>query len=766
MGLQNSNIDCVEMFKVALQTGINLFTGAGFSILPDANGKVLPASNDLCNEICERFSINPKYKDDLEKLSNILKIRCKDEFQAYLREKFTVSSYNERYDVLNSINICSYVTTNIDNIIQCVMDHSKRYSLFNVVEYGAKRGSSSLLFIPLHGNVKYLNSDLYFGKNELANVDTDNKDLFDLMHGELLKAPTLFWGYGFHDNAVERTITILLQEGHQDIWILCRPGNTNIDYFRDLGCHVIEGETLELLDWIEENCSEMQPESPDSIDTSSLQQYLIPSLNSLEVVTQDDYYAKGITHWFCILSDYAYQTKNVNVLYNNALQRKNVITVGIPFSGKTTIMMQIAAKAQADIKLLLSNISVEEAQRIINLLHGHQVFTFVDSCCDDVSVTKLLMQQPNFTVLGFTDDYAFESSKHLLDGIPYDRKDITELEQDDAQGIYSKIPPSLRNPKLEYKKAEDEKYSILEFITSNVKNILSQHRVHELLERVKSNSEITFQIIALSSYLACNKSCLNMDILCSFLGTTDYKILKKHIDAAESYLREIDVGLSKDINNQDYYELRSNLFARLAYGEFRKHFKDDFKDIVSRFILNVSPYKVFQYHIFRRSGYDAKLFSELFGQDAYKLYEYIYRFDNSAYTLQQQALCKAYLGNFSGAFSDIDKALNKNPSNFSIRNSHAIILFEANKDKKTPIAEEGIVKAMSTLQECFHSDKRKVYHAQKFADFALYLSDEWGKKDYLEDAQTWLEQIVATGEFQSIRTKKLLNRVRSHIAGK
>lgn len=71
---------------------------------------------------------------------------------------------------------------------------------------------------------------------------------------------------------------------------------------------------------------------------------------------------------------------------------------------------------------------------------------------------------------------------------------------------------------------------------------------------------------------------------------------------------------------------------------------------------------------------------------------------------------------------------------------------------------------MSTLQECFHSDKRKVYHAQKFADFALYLAKEWGKKDYLEDAQTWLEQIVTSEESQSVRTKNLLDHVRSQIA--
>ena len=765
MSIQDDHIDCAEMFKVALQNGINLFTGAGFSTLPDPDGKRLPVASELCKDICIRFSIDPKYKENLEQLSNIVNLRYKDEFQMYLREKFTVSSYNERYDILNSINLNSYITTNIDNIIQCVMDHSKRYSLFNVIEYGAKRNASSLPFIPLHGNVKNLTSNLYFGKSELANVDTDNKDLFDLMHGKLLEAPTLFWGYGFHDNAVERTIAKLLTGGHQDIWIQCMPDNEKIEYFRDLGCHIIEGTTDELLDWIDKNTPEKNAENLDDIDLNSLQQYLIPSQNSLEVVTKEDYFTKGCTHWFCILSDYAYQTKYVNSLYELSL-KKNLIAVGIPFSGKTTTMMQIAAKAQSEIKLILSGISVEEAQRIVNLLHAYKVLAFVDNCCDDVLVLKLFMQQPNFTVVGFTDDYAFESSKHLLTDVYYERKDIDNLERQEAYGIYSKIPQDLRKPQFTYKDGDSEKYSVLELITSNVKNVLSRERVYELLNRVKSSSETTFQIIALSAYLTCNKSCLNMDVLCSFFGTTDYNTLQEYVAATQCYLREIDVDLYQDTNNQDYYELRSNLFARLTYNELKTHFKKDFSKVIREFILRVSPYNVYQHHIFKRSGYDAKLFSELFGKEAYDLYECIYRFDDSEYTLQQRALYKAYQRDFAGAFSDIDTALNKSRFNFSIRNSHAIILFEANKGKRTPIAEEGMAKAMETLQECFHSDKRKVYHAQKFAEFAIYLSENWEKDDYLDEAKIWLEDIVSTGQSQSRQTKNLLKRICNRIDGK
>ncbi|WP_455031556.1 SIR2 family protein [Oribacterium sp.] len=764
MAIDDDSIDRVEIFKVALQSGINLFTGAGFSKLPDAEGNLLPDANELCPQICERFVIDARYKNDLEKLSNIVNLRHKDAFQKYLREKFTVSSYNHQYDILDRINLHSYITTNIDNIIQCVMDSSKRYSLFNISEYGAKRNASSLPFIPLHGNVKYLNSHLYFGKNELANVDSDNKDLFDLMHAKLLEVPTLFIGYGFHDNAVERTISNLLQEGNQDVWVQCMPNSDNIDYFRDIGCHVIVGTTEELLKWIDLNIPNQEKIS-NNINIDSLRPYAIPTINKLEVVQREDYYTKGYTHWYCILSDYAYQTKNVNALYEAVLKNKNIIAVGIPFSGKTTLMMQIAAKAQAEYKLILSNISVEEAQRIINLLGESKALVFVDNCCDDITVVKLLMQQSNFMVLGFADDYAFESTKHLLEGVSVKRKDIGELTREEAQGIFNKIPVNFRKQEdLSYKDSEDEKFSILEFASQNIKNILTSNRVKDLLKRVNETSKETFDIIALSTYLTCNKSCLNVDVLCAFENTTNYIILREYVKATQGYLSEINVPLSQDSDNQDYYELRSNLFARLAYDVLQSYFKEEFSAVVRKLILSVSPYNIYQYHVFRRSAFDGKLFSDLFGDDAYSLYERIFQFDSGAYTLQQRALYKSHRCDFKGAFEDIDKAISINGSNFSIKNSHAIILFEANKNKRTSISEESIAEAMDTLRKCFSSDKRKVYHAQKFAEFAVYLAKNWRDSSYLEEAEKWLVQLIGTQESTSSFTKYLLRQVHSELS--
>lgn len=83
---------------------------------------------------------------------------------------------------------------------------------------------------------------------------------------------------------------------------------------------------------------------------------------------------------------------------------------------------------------------------------------------------------------------------------------------------------------------------------------------------------------------------------------------------------------------------------------------------------------------------------------------------------------------------------------------------------RTPISEEGISEAMATLQRCFNSDKRKVYHAQKFSEFAVYLSKNWSDSLYLEEAKNWLVQLISTKESTSSYTKKLLEQVQAELA--
>ena len=50
-------IDDRNTFFDKLKTGINLFTGAGFSVLESPSGNRLPVASELCEDICTKFKL-------------------------------------------------------------------------------------------------------------------------------------------------------------------------------------------------------------------------------------------------------------------------------------------------------------------------------------------------------------------------------------------------------------------------------------------------------------------------------------------------------------------------------------------------------------------------------------------------------------------------------------------------------------------------------------------------------------------------------------
>ena len=68
--------------------------------------------------------------------------------------------------------------------------------------------------------------------------------------------------------------------------------------------------------------------------------------------------------------------------------------------------------------------------------------------------------------------------------------------------------------------------------------------------------------------------------------------------------------------------------------------------------------------------------------------------------------------------------------------------------------------ALGILAECFKSDKRKVYHARKYAEFAIILFETFDNSEYLEQAYSWLFELIDSGEPCSRRTKELFVKVK------
>ena len=98
------------------------------------------------------------------------------------------------------------------------------------------------------------------------------------------------------------------------------------------------------------------------------------------------------------------------------------------------------------------------------------------------------------------------------------------------------------------------------------------------------------------------------------------------------------------------------------------------------------------------------------------------------------------------AFKWIDEALSlAGKRAASVRNTYAVILFNANYNK--PLSAPGILasldESMEILRKCYTDDLRKAYHAKVFSDQAIRYLDKVRNStrtfEYLEQATAWLE---------------------------
>ena len=68
---------------------------------------------------------------------------------------------------------------------------------------------------------------------------------------------------------------------------------------------------------------------------------------------------------------------------------------------------------------------------------------------------------------------------------------------------------------------------------------------------------------------------------------------------------------------------------------------------------------------------------------------------------------------------------------------------------------------MSILENCYLSDKRKVYHAQKYADFALLYFKKYSDNKYIGQAFCWLEELINNKDSMSRKTRNLFERIKA-----
>lgn len=751
------NIKNEALFKSKLLSGISIFAGAGFSVLKDPDGHALPTGQELKQKVIDNFDLSDVTEDD--DLDYISEFCSESDYQKYLRKEFTVSGYNPLYDALNLVSIKAFVTTNIDNIIRLVAERSPRYYLKNMREEGAcVNRTNELVYIPLHGDVLDESSKLYFGKFDLSSVRQNNSDLFDAMRGILSMTPILFWGYSFNDTGVLSIIKELVATNHSNIWVQVRPTDQkNKRLFENKGCNIIEANTDELLEWIGSVCSKPELDTSSIIDDSSLAKYRVPALSQVTKIPAKDFYQQGITDWAPIISRVPYERSIVSEAENKALENKNVILSGPLFSGKTTALMQLSKKIDSENILYINEATKNEADFIIKKIGKTETWVLFNNCCSDVDAFIAFAKVPNIKLIGAADDYQLETVKHILAiSVNYKVIDCTDITRNEAINMYNNVAVGLRRPSFSYKQENDEKYTIFEFISNNIDHAYTRRHVSNLFGKIKEQDWEVFVTIMAAAYFSLNSSAISYQIISHILDVDVYPEAYDVIKRATNYLRLFNVDFDHADDSVDYYILRSKVFLQMARKILVEDFRNEYAELIEAVVLKVNPYTIPRYDSFKRKAYDSILFKELFSYDkAIQLYNKLYSRDENPYTLQQLALCQSLFADYDGAFVNIDRALSAKPDNFSFKNSQAIIMFEANHNNRVPGSIDYLKKSMVILEECYANDKRKLYHAQKYAEFAIILSREYDCNDYLEKAVDWLMQMTRDDVPDSLKTKRL-----------
>ncbi|MDT7541783.1 MAG: hypothetical protein QOE33_1687 [Acidobacteriota bacterium] len=778
------NIENEYNFRAALRDGINLFLGAGFSVLArDSEGKNLPLGGALTEEMCQAFSLPTNTGLDLGKACTIIESTRRDELRAFLKKRHTVSEFDLKYYVLDKLRVRTILTTNIDDLIFKVYGNSSRNYINDMdltgPEYFDRR---AINYAALHGSVVNDHRPYRFSVSDLASAFAADPDKWHVLSSRLKEYPTLFWGYSLNDAGTLQALSPETSKGrsHRDKWIVIHPdqlSDVTIDFFNALGFLIVESDTSEMLDYLADFANTIEEhESPISeLETRALfPDESIPESGTVVVRSILEFFLGGAPQWSDIFSGQLHRTSYFGRITDSIHSGKHTVIIGMPACGKTTLMMQVAANFKvARHKLMTNSLTYEKAHLIGNQLDGKKALVFLDNFADSMAAFEFLTSTSNIQVVAADRDYQFGIVSHRISTERCNIIDVTDLSPADIQACLQSIPSSSKRLTSEGNVRTDDQVhrdtfklqpSLFDIIERNLAGSTLKQRFRSVLSQLAKEDAVLRDLLLMISYVHKCRVPTSMDMLFAFLRnvSNDYSEINSMLKRLGSVVAEYGGRFEfpeKDLD-QDYYVPRSTLVGEAVVSSASG---PELKRVLTDFHNNISPYRIPRYDIFRRYAYDYLLIARAFPKagDGKEFYENLYaRADESPYMLQQCALYLAKKKRYTEAFEMIDRAtVTSGGRIWSIKNSHAVILFKANIEHAfKPGARETLRQSMRILTECFRWDKRKPYHALVFAEQSLQYWEVYSDGDaidYLTTARQWLVDEQKRSPWQT-RIKYLL----------
>lgn len=766
-------IDYKDSLIHAMKTGINLFTGAGFSIKAyDKNKRYLPNGKTLLNELQSLFGpgIN-----DLAKYCSVMERKRKSDLYDYLTNRFKVAYFDDFYLNLNLINLKGIYTTNIDDLIPKIIEKNPFRYVHEQIINGDCTHCRGINYLPLHGYVKYPENGYVFSLEMIANIFNQAPKIWHYLSSAVERYPTLFIGYQLNDTGVINSIMSnpTFNNAKKDMWIvLFNPEGYDIEYFKSIGFNIIISDTEEFL-------KDLPNLSDWKLNYKQEQNPLI-SLFKNNVIPRDDrglvqrpieeFYRGMAPKWTDIQRNVIPRISFYKDIENSIHSKKHTIIIGAPLSGKTTLAMQVGYHINFNgTKLMFNNLNIERAQYLYKLIDKSKALVIVENFTDDVDAFLLLKNLPNIKLLGIDRSHNFTIVNHKINVSDFDIINVTELKDLDIQNIINAIPAGIRRSEDEIKKKKlDGDNSFFEFVIRHIKGETIRERYRIFIHKLEQEDRDLTEFLILCAYMNKSRVPLSMEVAYSYFFDKSYNEVIDMRNQLADFLKEDDSELlaAREI---DGYRPRSSIISD-AILDFTNH--KILADVMWNLINNVYYVNICNYRTFRRWAFDKDMILKAFPkwQDGKDFLEEAFIYDNqNPYILQQGALYLSAKHRYTEAFDWIDRAKTMtDDSHFSIRNSHAIILFDANYEIETMEAKSQLDQSMEILHKCYTNDKRKTFHAKTYALQSLRYFKKYHNNQaviFLEQAKIWLADEIATQPW-AYGLRDLLKRVKDTLEHK
>lgn len=749
-------IDCKHTLVEAMHSGINLFVGAGFSThARDVKGRRLPTGAELLMELHENVGRGLK---DLPRYCSVMERKNKSLLVNYLTERFHVDTFDDCYLSLNRINLKGVYTTNIDDLIPQVIARSTSRYVNEQHVNGDCIDKQGVNYLPLHGYVKYPESGYVFSVEKIASIYNQSARIWSYLSAAMEKYPTLFIGYGLNDTGVIEAIDSeqSFHNAQKAKWIvLYKPTDDDIEYFGGIGFNIIIAETSEFLDeinhWV--NCEDNEDDEQRQMENIFSANLVPKDARNLPLRPIEEFYKGMPPKWSDILRNVIYRSSHYKTIEDSIFnKKKNTLIIGSPISGKTTLAMQVACFMQFDgIKLMFADMNKGRAEYIAKLIAGHKALILIENFTDELECLNILGCLPNVQLVGIDRSHNFGYISHRIDKNEYDIINVTPLTAFDVQGIIDTIPEDIRKGEIEIRSNMlDTEDSFFEFVIKHIKGESVKERYRAFVEKLESDDPELAEFLVLCAYMHSSHVPLSMEVAYSYFADNDYEDVISMRRQLADLLQEDDAQELAQ-NGIDGYRPRSSITADAILSFVSSQL---LSKVLTTLLDNVTYIKICNYRTFRRWAFDKAIVQKAFPcwKDEKDFYEKAFLYDNrNPYVLQQGALYLSSKRRYRDAFDWIDRAkILTNDKQFSIRNSHAIIMFDANYDVNTPEATEQLDRSMEILHKCFNDDMRKTFHAKTYADQALRYFQKYNSEKalaYLKQSSLWLEDEIKNKEW-------------------